>query len=225
MFKIETHLHTKTSSGCGHLSASEILDGYQAAGYSGICVTDHYLRYYFVQMGILDLPKHKQLDRFLLGYQELCEAAPEYGIRIFRAAELRFDESENDYLFYGWPDEILADPEPVFSMGLKAFHELSRKSNAVLIQAHPFRAPSLPADISCLDGVEIFNGHPRHNSHNELAQSLLRAHPELIGTSGSDCHRSMDIARGGIVVDHMPKDERELADILRNRSFICIEPE
>ena len=222
LFKIETHLHTKTSSGCGHLSATEILEGYHAAGYSGLCVTDHYLRYYFDKMGIPNLPPSRRLERFLLGYQELCDAADAYGIRIYKGAELRFDENENDYLFYGWPDQLLSDPDAIFTTGLKEFYPISREVGAVLIQAHPFRAPSVISDFSCLDGIEIYNGHPRHNSNNDLAENVVRENPCLIGTSDSDCHRTPDIARGGIVVKKLPQDETELADILRSKAFTCL---
>ena len=41
MYKIELHLHTKYSSGCGQMSAQELISGYKAAGYAGIVVTDH----------------------------------------------------------------------------------------------------------------------------------------------------------------------------------------
>lgn len=41
MYKIETHLHTARCSHCGRLSAREIVEGYKAAGYSALVVTDH----------------------------------------------------------------------------------------------------------------------------------------------------------------------------------------
>ena len=44
MYKIELHLHTKYSSGCGQLDEKELISGYKAAGYSAIVVTDHYNR-------------------------------------------------------------------------------------------------------------------------------------------------------------------------------------
>lgn len=225
MFKIETHLHTNTGSDCGKLSVEEIIEGYYKAGYHGICVTDHFLRYYFDYFGISAMPQDQRLQRFLLGYYNLSVLASQYGIRIYRGAEVRFDENDNDYLLYGWPDWLLEDADAVFSMGLQKFYPIAQQCGSVLIQAHPFRKGSVLADISCVDGVEIYNAHPRHDSRNHLAEGVVRDNPQLICISGSDCHRAEDIGRGGIWMDRLPNDDLEFAEMVRKGQFTCIKPQ
>jgi len=51
-----------------------------------------------------------------------------------------------------------------------------------------------------IDGVEIYNGNPRHNSSNHLALEYARKNG-LKMLSGSDFHQVQDAARGGIIVD------------------------
>ena len=40
MYKIETHLHTKHVSRCGHMEAAEIIAAYKQAGYSAVIATE-----------------------------------------------------------------------------------------------------------------------------------------------------------------------------------------
>lgn len=110
MYKIETHLHTTYISHCGWLCAQAIMKAYSAAGYDAICVTDLYNRdtFDYIEMD-LSTPGSKTRD-FLLGYHRLKREGEKYGIRVYAGAELRFDGSQNDYLLYGFHDELLADP-------------------------------------------------------------------------------------------------------------------
>lgn len=226
MFKLETHLHTKTSSPCGWLTAQEIMEGYRAAGYSGICVTDHYLRYYFEKMGIMDISPQLRLQHFLKGYYELMELSERYHIHLYRGAEVRFDGSDNDFLVYGLPDELLLDANAVFSMGVEKFSALCRECGALLVQAHPYRDVCLPVNAELLDGVEIYNGNPRaqHFNRNDLAMEFAQNNRQLLRLSGSDCHRKEDIAGSGIVVEHLPKNEMELVSMIKRGQFTCIMP-
>ena len=174
MYKIETHLHTTYISHCGWLGAQAIMKAYSAAGYDAICVTDHYNRdtFDYIEMD-LSTPGSKTRD-FLLGYHRLKREGEKYGIRVYAGAELRFDGSQNDYLLYGFHDELLADPERVMSEGLEAFAPKYRADGALLIQAHPFRNKCTPAPAELLDGVEVLNLNPRHDSHNDLALAYDR---------------------------------------------------
>ena len=224
MFKIETHLHTGLSSFCGKLSTEEILQGYAAAGYGAIVVTDHYSRNSFLYQGYSDRTDDEKWELHLSGYRALHEAAREYGIRIFRAVELGFDEALNDYLIYGCPDELLRNTESLFSAGVAGFSPLCRQANGLLIQAHPYRRPSTPAIASYLDGIEIYNAHPRHDSRNWLAEEYAQDHKHLICIAGSDCHRLEDIGRSGIEVEELPANELEFTELLRKNEFSCIVP-
>ncbi len=223
MYRIEPHLHTGCVSRCGHLEAAEIVAGYKAAGYSALIVTDHYNRTTFEYLGIDLAGPENKVEAFLEGYRRVRDEGAKQGIRVFRGAELRFDESENDYLLYGWRDELLREPEEVFRMGIAAFSPIARGQGALLIQAHPYRHACTPAIASYLDGVEVFNGNPRHESRNALAADYAREFG-LIAIAGSDCHRTEDIARAGILSQRLPSDSMEMARLLRSRNYQLLGP-
>ena len=206
MYKIETHLHTTYISHCGWLGAQAIMKAYSAAGYDAICVTDHYNRdtFDYIEMD-LSTPGSKTRD-FLLGYHRLKREGEKYGIRVYAGAELRFDGSQNDYLLYGFHDELLADPERVMSEGLEAF------------------APKYRADGALLDGVEVLNLNPRHDSHNDLALAYAEEH-HLLMTAGSDCHRPGDEGTTGILAETLPEDSFGYADLIRSGKYTIIRPE
>ena len=218
MYKIETHLHTNHVSKCGHLDAAAIARGYADAGYSALIVTDHYNRTTFDFLGIDPAGPGDKLGAFLDGYRRVREEAGKLGIRVFRGAELRFDECDNDYLLYGWLDDLLADPEAVFRMGIAGFAPIARAAGALLIQAHPYRHSCTPAIARYLDGVEVRNCNPRHNSRNERAEEYAQEYG-LIRLSGSDCHRTEDIGLGGILTDYLPSDALGMTRLLRSRRY------
>lgn len=222
-YKIETHLHTNHVSKCGHLDAETLVAKYHEAGYRGIIVTDHYNRTTFDFLGIdLHDPSVDKVGAFLDGYRRVAAEGEKVGIHVFKGAELRFDECENDYLLYGFRDELLADPEKVFAMGIAQFSAIARAQGAMIIQAHPYRARCTPAIASYLDGVEVYNGNPRHDSHNDRAVEYAEAFG-LIGTSGSDCHQFPDVAVGGIITDYLPSESMGIMRQIRGRRFQLIQ--
>ncbi len=218
MHKIETHLHTVHVSHCGHMEAAEIVSLYKAAGYDALIVTDHYNRTTFDYLGIDPASPGSKTHAFLDGYRRVREEGERQGIRVFKGAELRFDESENDYLLYGWRDDLLADPDSIFRMGIAAFAPIARREGALIVQAHPYRRTCTPAIACYLDGVEVYNASPRHDSRNELAREYAEQFG-LIATSGSDCHRTEDVGRAGILVDHLPSDSMEMSRLIRSRNY------
>lgn len=224
MFKIETHLHTVHVSKCGHLDAKTLVRSYKEAGYDAICVTDHYNRNTVDYLSI-DLSRPEtHLAQFLHGYDLMCEEGARYGIRIYRGAEVRFDECDNDYLLYNWPDELLADMGRTFKMSIVEFSRLVRKTDAFLMQAHPYRKGCTPAIACYLDGIEVFNGNPRHDSHNDRAREYADMF-RLTGFAGSDCHQVTDIAVSGIGVEKLPENDAELASLFRAGKFELLLPE
>lgn len=222
MYKIETHLHTSHSSPCGKVEAEEIVRLYHEKRFSGIIVTDHFFRY-TCKPHCWDIPYNKFFDVFMEGYRQLCRAAQPYGIKVYKGAEVRFDENVNDYLLLNYPDSLLQDPDSVFAMGLEKFYPICREAGALLIQAHPFRGNCQPADPRFIDGIEVVNANPRATNNNDLAQNFLRENPELITLCGSDFHRPEDTGAGGILTKTLPKNEAELAAILRSGNYqLCI---
>ena len=121
-------------------------------------------------------------------------------------------------------DELLADPERVMSEGLEAFAPKYRADGALLIQAHPFRNKCTPAPAELLDGVEVLNLNPRHDSHNDLALAYAEEH-HLLMTAGSDCHRPGDEGTTGILAETLPEDSFGYADLIRSGKYTLIRPE
>ena len=151
MYRIETHLHTTYISRCGWLGAEAIMKYYTACGYDAICVTDHYNRECFDYAEIDLTTPGSKTQAFLQGYHRLKKVSEKYNIRVYAGAELRFDESDNDYLLYGFHDALLADPDRVMREGLAAFAPQYRADGALLVQAHPFRKKCTPAPAEYLD--------------------------------------------------------------------------
>lgn len=222
MYKIELHLHTKYSSGCGQLDEKELISGYKAAGYSAIVVTDHYNRDTFRMKNINPDDSCDRLTPFLEGYYKVKAEGEKQGIRVYRGAELRFDENQNDYLFFGWADDLLADPGKVFRMTPMEFANFHRPTGSIMIQAHPFRWMCSPADPAALDGVEIRNMHPGHDSRNHLASEMAEQNPQLIRTGGSDTHETIHMCRGGIIAEYLPENEKELVALLKSGRYTVI---
>ncbi len=221
MFKIETHLHTCHSSACGQMTAREIVDAYLEAGYSGLILTDHYNRDTFGFLGIDTKGPGDHLAAFLTGYRELARIGSKRGLKIYRGAEVRFDGSWNDYLLYGYSDELLQDPEAIFTMGVEKFYPLVQADGALLIHAHPYRNGGMPTTAAALDGVEVLNMNHNHDNRNDLALNFARANG-LLETSGSDCHHKSHVGNGGILVEKLPENDRELVDMLRSGNYILI---
>ncbi len=218
MYKIETHLHTCYCSSCGRLTARQIAEGYAAAGYQALIVTDHYNRDTFRMLGMDPSEQADHLTAYLEGYRRVCQEAEHFGIKVYRGAEVRFDGSWNDYLLYGYSDDLLRDPQAVFTMGVEAFYEKCKEDGALLIHAHPYRNGGQPTTAKALDGVEVANMHPGHDNRNPLAEAFARENG-LLETAGSDCHQDIHIGRGGILVERLPEDERALVALLRSREY------
>ena len=70
--------------------------------------------------------------------------------------------------------------------------------------------------------MEVYNGHPRHDSQNHLALQYAQENGIWLRTSGSDTHQLPDIARGGILIDGVVTTSRELADWLKTKPFTLI---
>ncbi len=220
-YRIETHLHTKHTSKCGWLDAAALAEGYVQAGYAAVAVTDHYNRDTFDRLHTGSVSLEEVAAVFLDGFRRMEEECARRGLRVYKGAELRFDECCNDYLLYNYPDELLARPEEVFHMGIAAFAPLAREAGALIVQAHPYRKKCTPAIACYLDGVEVCNRNPRHENNNERAEEYA-ALQGLLRTGGSDCHRQEDIGQGGILARTLPENGAELVRLLRSGEYTVI---
>jgi hypothetical protein len=207
MIKLETHCHSKPASRCGRIGADVIIPGLKQKGYSAVVLTNHYYGDDYSR------PPEKIFDEMLFDYEQMVALGKEAGLRVFFGVELRFVDSSNDYLIYGLTPKELKDMGPVYDLGPEGFHR-EKPSHALIYQAHPFRDRMTRAEASLLDGVEVYNGHPRHESRNELALAWCKENGRLM-ISGSDTHEERGIGTGGVHLPMLPENERELAAMLR----------
>jgi hypothetical protein len=129
--------------------------------------------------------------------------------------EIRFKGSENDYLVFG-PDRAFYDAheELTEKEDVTYFSKLVRSlGDIALFQAHPFRNRMYIVDPSLLDGIEVYNGNADHNSRNDIAKAWAQKY-RLRELSGSDCHVQWMASPGGIYLEKLPENEKELARML-----------
>lgn len=204
---MEVHTHTKEVSPCGWLSASEVIDALHAAGYGAVVITDHFIPG--------ERSSVEKREHFLSGYRAAKEAGEKYGITVLPGMEIRFATRPEDYLVYGMEEgDILGLPEDVCEKGPYEFHKLAQESGWLVYQAHPFRSKILPAHPRDIDGMETFNGNPRHNSQNRLAAAFAARH-SLHTLAGSDIHQTGDTSVVGILVPKDALTPREFAKWLQ----------
>ena len=211
MYKIDTHVHTAEVSPCGVVKAKEIVKLYKESGYYGLIITDHYGDYFFHNHEKLDW--NDKIDKLLTGYYKARDEAEKEGLLVLLGIEINFLWSSNDYLIYGLNEEFLKENRNLHHLDLKEFKELIKQEKAVIYQAHPFRPGMEILDPEFLDGVEVFNGNPRHNSRNDLAYKYSLEN-DLKMLSGSDFHQEEDLARGGIITDKKINNMEEFIGIL-----------
>lgn len=210
-YKYDTHVHTSETSPCGRIPASQMVHIYKEAGYRGVVVTDHYFGWYFDSLG--DLKWEDKVEHYLEGYHIAVTEGRKAGLAVILGMELRFDENENDYLIYGIDEAFLKENPELYKMGLHAFSQLARDKGLLVYQAHPFRPMITPADPSLLDGVEVLNTNPRHDSQNHKALAFAQANG-LKKISGSDFHQMMDAAQGGIILTEPVETSKDFAALL-----------
>ncbi len=213
-YRYELHLHTSETSPCGQVSGAQGAALYAEAGYDAICVTDHYYRQIAGQ-----LPGRSTAGRvasWMSGYRAAREEGVRLGIEVLLGMELRFDGSQNDYLVFGVDERLLVDHPDLYRLDPERFRALADEQGLIVVQAHPYRPGCTPADPVWMDGIETWNGNPRHDSRNDRAQSLAARHPRLLQVAGSDFHQPGDLASAAMLSDHLAKDAAGLATLLRD---------
>jgi len=217
IFKYELHTHTVEVSPCAHEKARDIVNFYKKKGYQGLVITDHFHEKYFNSLG--NMKWEDKIDLYHSGFREALDEGKKLGMDVLWGIELRFTDHGNDYLVYGLDDAFLKSHENLHEYTLSDFHNLIGENDQVLIyQAHPYRPGHTIANPDLLDGLEVYNGHPRHNSRNDKARAFADEH-RLLFLSGSDFHQKGDEASGGIISSKRISCTSELIHTLKNLSF------
>ena len=217
-YRFELHYHTKETSPCADLPAADGIRQYHIEGYDGVLVTDHFTA--CVEGEKEKTTWQEATDRFLKGFHVAEKAGKDCGVAVFLGAEIRFPENVNDYLVIGLTEELVREHEWLYEMSLPEFYEFAGQNGLLLFQAHPFRTACgvTPADPNYLDGVEIWNGHVGHDSHNNLAAAFAKEN-NLIPIVGSDCHYFHAVGTTAVIFEQMPKTTQDIAALLKQGAY------
>lgn len=214
-FKIEMHCHSNPASPCADFSPEEVVHIYSEIGYDAIVLTNH------LNFGLMkDGESAKDyVDRYMEDYYRAAEEAERTGLTLIYGIEARFTENSNDYLVYGVDGQETRNLFPNLATGLSDFRKKNHNDNMIFIQAHPCRHGCLRMEPSLLDGVEVINLHPHHNSMLGFAAKYAKEVGGII-VSGSDFHHPGTAGLGGIYTKTLPGNTFELADILRSGDYL-----
>ena len=226
-FLTELHCHASETSECSKLRGDELVNRYRARGFHAIVVTDHYHHHWFFHDELEGLTWEKKVDKYLSGYRNAKQHGDRVGLNVILGMELRFTQNNNDYLVFGFDEQLLYDHSALYDYTPERFREFSKVHQLLFIQAHPFRRGTVVFDYDLLDGIEIFNGHPRYLSANPMAEFCHREQSKkrpFIATVGSDCHRAPNVGLAGIVTEILPQNSFDIAAILRGGDYEIFKP-
>ncbi|MBR3767158.1 MAG: PHP domain-containing protein [Clostridia bacterium] len=215
-YQIELHAHTSPASGCSQISPKEMAETYKNLGYDAVTIANHFVHEYH------GLSKEEVIDRFLNDFEETKKYGEEIGIKVYLAAEIRFNENDNDYLVFGVDKKMLSEIYDLLPYGIENFRKTYKIPESVFIQAHPFREGMEKVDPSLLDGIEVYNMHPNHNSKVGLAAVYAKENNFPIITAGSDfhhpnrCHEGVSAIRSNI----LPENSFDLAALLKSGDYL-----
>ena len=212
----EIHCHTGDVSGCGQVPAEELVEIYIEKGYDSLVITDHINGDTHNRL-LINRPWEEAVDLYLEGYEK-AKAAAKGRINIILGLEVAFRGEYNDYLTYGITKDFLLNYPDMHLSKLEDYVKYAHENGAIVFQAHPFRNNMTIKSPDLLDGIEIYNGHPRHDSRNDIAGMWAKKY-NLKVCCGSDFHEKGDEARAGIITDVPITDSIQLAKILKNGEF------
>lgn len=219
MFKTEMHLHTAEVSLCARKHADEMIKSYKTAGYSTVCVTDHFQPNTLDSYG--DISWEEKMTLFLGGYYRALRAGEGLGINVILGAEFKLPESVNHYLVYGLTKEFLVAHPDIHLLSLEEFAELIHGEGMMIVQAHPYRDGACFPTPEYIDAVEVCNTNPRHEDNGALTEALAKR-TGLAVTGGSDAHRDEDVGLGGIESESEIKSAEELKELVLSKKIKVI---
>ena len=214
-YRIELHAHTKPVSPCSEIPPADLVKAYLNQGFHGVVITNHF------NLGDMKgLPKEDGLNYYLSGYEEAKKAAEGTGLQVYLGTEIRFNEHPNEFLIYGVDRQLLSQCYDYLDKGFTAYREAVKLPDSVLVQAHPFRDRMVRREPELMDGIEVFNMHPGHNSRVAQAAKLAASIPGTIKTVGTDFHHPTHEGLCAMRVRQMPQDSFDLAAILRSGDYV-----
>ena len=208
-YKTELHAHTKPVSLCSEITPEEIVRAYYEYGCDTLTVTNHLNPDW----------TPSRTDEYLSGYYDTKKAAEGTGMNVVLGVEIRFTENANDYLVYGVSFGDIEKMIRLIPYGITEFYKEIKTRENIILQAHPFRNGQERADVSLLDGIEVFNMHPNHNSRVSVARAYAKENNKIM-TCGTDFHEYAHAGLSATRFKRIPSDSFELAEMIRENDFI-----
>lgn len=203
-FLMDPHCHAAEVSRCSKLPGKQLIEEVKNAGCQGLIVTDHYDPEFFEGYETGARFKQRLKDDFLQGYYAALEEGQKQNILVLPGLELRTKAGPEDFLIYGVEVDELCEMGCLTGLPIQKVRQLVNECGGLFMQAHPFRRYLTCMAAQALDGVEVVNGNPRHDSQNALALRFAEENPGLLRCAGSDVHQIGDAGGAGMVLDHVP---------------------
>lgn len=186
LYKYETHAHTREVSKCSSIGATELVYFYKDLGYTGICITDHFLNGNTTVPP--DIPWEEQVELFCRGFEQAQYVGKQVDLDVFFGWEYSYKGM--DLLTYGLDRAWLLNHPEVMKLDVNAYCDLVHAHGGFIVHAHPFREASYISMIRLLprkvDAVEVINAC-RTDFENQLAAQYAD-HYGLLKMAGSDNH-------------------------------------
>ena len=215
-FKTEMHCHTQESSlRCGKIPTKDVVEAYINADYSTLVLTNHFGAKHETDKG-----NNHDIEIFLKSY-EIAKDAAKGRINIILGMEINLSENKNDYLIYGITEDFIYKNPHMYKLRIEDFSAFIHENGLLIYQAHPFRNHMTVVYPAFLDGIEVYNAHPRHDSRNSISKAWAELY-DIKTISGSDTHQPPDLARGGILTETEITNSDELLDVLKNNNYELI---
>lgn len=215
-YKYDLHVHTSPVSTCADFSPHETVKMYAETGFNGFVLTNHF------NLGVMGTYTEKRdfADYYLNDYYETKEAGKKEGLDISLGMEIRFPENNNDYLIYGISEDDVYRAAEYLESDYKTFYREYKSDCNIIIQAHPFRSSVSLCDLDYVDGIEVFNMHPGHNSRIAMAAKLAKENPRLLITGGTDFHHENHQGMCAVCTEKRIKNSYEISDVISSGNFI-----
>ncbi len=223
-FKTELHAHTAPVSVCADITIEETIEKYVQEGYTTLVLTDHLNVQTFDHPTIHRYTGSEDWDERVDYYMTAIARAREVAagrIHVLQASEIAPNRLYTDYLVYGLGEDFYRAHPNIMGYKTKELCEAVHEWGGLIYQAHPFRNTMMITDPRLLDGVEVWNAHPHHDSRNDFAR-LWAERYGLRMISGSDMHHPWQTAGGGILTDHPITTMDELTEVLRSGEYELI---
>ena len=218
-FRAELHAHSSPASPCGDFPPEEVVRIFHEAGYSGLALTNHFFPNLSQQLlGVMD--KKKYLQMYFDSYHAAKEAGDKLGMKVWLGAELRWSHlGDSDYLIYGVDEAMLTEIFDYLHTDPATFVRDCKSEKSFFIQAHPFRKNCVALDAELLDGVEVFNMHPGHNSRPAITATHYQ-NKGLKVVMGSDYHHPGHHGLSATRFGTLPEDSFALAALLKQGDYV-----